>query len=360
MRGEHLGVPYALTLGGELADPATAPQLERGYTCLACGEFVFVRRGRVRAPHFAHYADREVPCSRETGLHEAAKRRLVEMLRAGTRVFWVKVACPGFDDEYGTHVDCSGDRPAVMTLRLPPFDEAAVEVAFGPYRLDAAATRAGRVVVGLEVYQSHQVDDGKLRHLQESGLPWLEVEASEVLDGSLPWAAVSSHFGRVQCPECRRRSERAARERRRLEAERRSAEERARRAAAQCELEARCTFVAWDGRQYRTPGQVMLGARLRCPACKAVVTAQLVNGDRVFLHDEGMQCDPVAAWVRAGMGAIYWQLTRAPEAVRIRRRCQGDGLDECNAILTELLPEFDEVRPAGDSLVLEKDGGLVG
>src|SRR5690606_39400617 len=104
------------------------------------------------------------------------------------------------------------------------------------------------VALGLEVYQSHQVDEAKRAQLESSGVPWLEVEASSVLDGPMPWRAVSSSLGEARCPDCRAESARAERERRRAEAQRRAAEERARREAARRELQERIIYVAWDGR----------------------------------------------------------------------------------------------------------------
>lgn len=358
--GEHSGVPYALTRGGELADPATARPSPRGYRCLACGGFVFVKQGPVRIAHFAHYADREVACSRETVMHEAAKRRLAEMLRAGLRAFRLQVACPGYTTAHGNHVTCSGENPALLTLRVPAFDAAGVEVPFGPYRLDAAASLADGVVLGLEVYQSHQVDEAKRAYLGSSGVPGLEVEAISVLEKPMPWRAVSSSLGEVRCPDCRAASARAGRERRRLEAQQRAVEERAKRDAARREVRERITFVAWDGRGFRTPSEAPVGAQLTCPACKAKVTVRRVAGGRVYLHAQGEACDAARAWVRAGMYAVYRQLTKAPEEVRILRRCSRHGVSECDAIITERPPDFDEVKPDEPSLLLLKDGAVVG
>jgi hypothetical protein len=81
-----------------------------------------VNRGQVRVAHFAHYSDREVTCSRETVMHEAAKLRLRDMLRAGVRAFHLKVACPGYQTAFGNAVPCDGDNHAVVALRVPAFD----------------------------------------------------------------------------------------------------------------------------------------------------------------------------------------------------------------------------------------------
>lgn len=77
---EASGVRYALAPDKSVADPKTALKLERAYRCFDCGEHVHVRRGKVRKPYFAHYAERPHPCNAETIAHEAAKRRLVALL----------------------------------------------------------------------------------------------------------------------------------------------------------------------------------------------------------------------------------------------------------------------------------------
>ncbi len=356
MGGEHRGVPYALTLGGELADPATAEPLTRGYRCLACGEFVHLKRGKVRVAHFAHYADREVACNPETVLHEAAKLRLRDMLLAGTRAFHLQVACPGYRTAYDTTVKCSGENPAMVTLRAPGFDEAGVEVPFLTYRLDAAATLDGEVVLGLEVYQSHQVDEPKRAALAGSGLPWLEVGARPVLEQDMPWRAVSSSAGEVQCRDCRAEAADAARERQRLEARQRALEKEKRRR----ELQARITYVAWDGRAITQPHRAPSGARLKCHVCEERVTLEYVDGKRVFLHPEDKACDPAVVWVKAGMLSVFQQLKRDKRAVRIHRPCDNADATGCRNVITDALPDFNDVRPDEPCLLLVKDGVDIG
>ena len=358
---EHRGVPYAVTLDGELADPKTAEKLvDGGYRCLACNEPVLLRQGQVRVPHFAHYADRDVSCNPETVLHEAAKLRLVEMLHEGVAAFHLNVGCPGYVGVDEQRVACSAKDLAERALDVPEFDQASVEVAFGRYRLDAAAALGGEAVLGLEVFQSHQVDEAKEAFLMASGLPWLEVEARAVLEEAMPWLAIRSSFGVVQCPACQDQAARAERERVRMEEARRRYEERDRQARARREHEARIVYVALArGNAVRTASQCRVGATLRCPACKEPVSVVRVDDKRVFLHAEGVGCDPARAWVLAGMYAVYWQLLRDPGVVRIRRRCYGYS-GECKAVLTERLPAFEEVRAEVPSLLLVKDDVVVG
>jgi len=185
-------VPFALDADGLVAEPATAQHRERFYRCLVCGEHVFLRRGKVRVAHFAHYAKRETPCSAETALHEAAKRRLAEQLREGLTRILVRVPCRGFTTAYNNRCDCPESATEERGIAVPRFEVAEIEVPFGTYRLDAAAVRAGRVVLGLEVFQSNAVDPAKLAYLTGSRLLWLEMRAHDVMYEEMPWTLLTS------------------------------------------------------------------------------------------------------------------------------------------------------------------------
>lgn len=360
MNEDHRGVPYALTLGGGLADPANSRPRDHGYRCLACNQFVFLRRGQVRVAHFAHYTKRDQACSRETVLHEAAKLRLRDMLRNGVRVFQLEVPCPGYRTAYDNAVECSGESHAVVQMHVPAFDHVGVEVPLPPYRLDAAASKDGSIVLALEVYQSHKVEEAKRDALAGSGLPWLEVEARAVLEQNMPWRAVTSSCGEVRCSECSAKAKEANRERRRLEARSREQEEHRRAQELNREWQMRISPVAWDGRLIRFPSEKPIGARLKCPACKQTVTVERVDGKRVFLHAIGMACDPKIVWVKAAMVAIYKQLVRDREAVQISRHCSSFRVTGCPNKVAEQLPDFDDVLPSQYSLVLVRSGSLVG
>ena len=140
---DELGVRYALARDGSVANPETAPKLERAYRCFDCNEHVHVCRGEVRKPYFAHYAERPHPCNAETIAHEAAKRKLVTLLLAGTRSFGLLLACRGYTDAFGDAAPCPEAARLERPLEVPKFDNAGVEVSFREYRLDAAACLAG-------------------------------------------------------------------------------------------------------------------------------------------------------------------------------------------------------------------------
>lgn len=199
---EHWGVPFAVTLSGELADAESVTDGDRQYRCLECGAYVHLRKGPRMRAHFAHYPGEGGGCSRESIEHEAAKRRLKELLDAGQRRFSLKVPCHGHVDTEGKEVSCPGKRFTELRMSVPVFDEVRVEVQLARNVLDVAALLGARVVMGLEVHVTHEVDEGKCAALMESHLPWFEVSAYEVLHKNAPWEAISSSFGPVQCQTC--------------------------------------------------------------------------------------------------------------------------------------------------------------
>lgn len=354
----ELGVRYALARDGSVADPATATRLEHSYRCLDCGEHVHVCRGEVRKAHFAHYAERPHPCNAETIAHEAAKRKLVALLLTGTHSIGLRLPCRGYTDTFGDNQDCPDEAQLEQLLQVPDFDHAGVEVLFQTYRLDAAASLKGRVVLGLEVYQSHFVDAPKRAALSAAGLPWAELHANEVLERPMPWGAVTSSFGPQQCSGCAEREVEALAERRRwaaAEAARREVNEK----AAQRETEraaqaARIVPVARKGNNLIFGRRDRIGMVFTCLACKEPVTATRTDSETVaFVHRPGKACDARRAWVRAGMWEVYKQLERAPGAVRILQRCSGEG---CERISKEPPPEFDRVKCKEPSLTLFRAG----
>lgn len=358
---EESGVRYALVVDGSVADPKTAPKLERHYRCFDCGEHVHVRRGEVRKPYFAHYAERPHPCSAETIAHEAAKRKLVALLLEGARSFGLLLACRGYTDAFGDAAPCPDEARLERPLEVPNFDRADVEVAFGNYRLDAAASLNAQVVLGLEVYQSHLVDAPKRAALTAAGLPWAELYAEEVLGQPMPWEAVTSNFGPHRCRGCAKRDAAVLAERRRreaAEAARREAEKRATEQQAEHEAHnARIVQVARKGKNLIFGRRDRIGMVFTCLVCKEPVTAtQVEPGSVVFLHQPGKACDARRAWVRAGMWEVLKQLERAPKAVRVHRRCSDQ---ECKHVFKEPLPEFDAIGCEEPSLVLSKDGAPV-
>lgn len=343
---EHRGVTYAVTLEGALADPATSRDLDYGYRCPECKGFVHLRKGPKVTAHFAHYPGEGGTCGGESVEHEAAKLRLKELIDSGRRDFQLQVGCPGHVNAEGEEVQCPGRNPRVLSMSVPAFDEASIEKPLPPYVLDVALVRGEHVVMGLEVFVTHGVEAGKRAWLTASGLPWFEVDAAHVLKRPMPWKAISSSLGLVQCQDCRDRAEAVERKRREEEAQRR--------------LRVRKVWVALDGRIPKTPDKCLAGRTYRCPACKRPVTLDAQGGERAFLHAEGETCDANRAWVYAGMYAVHRQWERAHGEIRMIRRCIGTHGRPCHAQLVERLPECDRLEGAEPSLLLWRGSRLVG
>ena len=196
-------------------------------------------------------------------------------------------------------------------------------------------------------------------------MPWAELYAQEVLGQATPWEAVTSSFGVHQCGSCTERDAAALAEQQRLEAEakRRAAAEVARREAekraVQQEVErqaylARIVLVARKGDNLIFGRRNHIGRVFTCLVCKEPVTAIQIDLETVaFLHQPGKTCDARRAWIRAGMWEVLKQLERNPRAVRIYRRCNGQG---CNHLFKEPLPDFDSVAGEEPSLILLQNG----
>jgi hypothetical protein len=194
-------VPAALDGEGRLLRPAQAkPGI---HTCPGCGARVVLRAGEVRVRHFAHGPG---SCSAETALHAAAKRLLVEVVEAHRRggpAPAVRRTCPGCERTWDTPV--------------PEVDGAIAEhVLRGGLRPDVVLLTAGVPALALEVRVRHAVDAAKAARLP---LPFLELDAGDVLAAPLAWSPLAESAAPGVCPSCAARRERDARELARLAAE---------------------------------------------------------------------------------------------------------------------------------------------
>jgi hypothetical protein len=353
------GVPFAVDDHGRVIHPTDAQHRERFYRCLACHEHVFLRAGKVRVAHFAHYTHREMPCSAETVLHEAAKYRLAELLREGMTAIQVRAPCHGYTDAYNNARDCTDSASANCVLMVPAHDSVHVEVGCGPYRLDAAALLADEVVLGLEVYQSNAVDATKQAYLKRSRLPWLELSAHDVLYEPMPWTLHAGSVDPYQCPVCSEEAAASARQRALLEERARRAAEEERRRQKLERFRNRNFRVARQGRKLVYADSASPGSRATCLVCKQVLLATRINKKVYWSHANGYECDTRRGWIYAGMLALYTQLKTEPEDIKILRRCEGSRYGDCRNYLVDRLPTHDSVKGSGMSLVLRHKGGPV-
>lgn len=350
------GVPYAQTLDGNLAEPESAPRAARAYTCLDCGGYLYVKRGKRRIAHFAHYSGAGTNCSPESVMHRAAKRKAAAVLRAGIGEFRLKVPCSGRLDESGNHIKCF--RHVDSTLKAPRADTVGEEVAFGPYLLDVAALAADAVVLGIEVFYSHAVNDEKHAYLMAAGIPWFELDASTLLREEMPWKISRSSLGDIQCEQCRAPRPKEPNRPGRVVFRIRDDSQLTERLAAEAELRARAVPVARSDSRVMFPENCVNGSTHTCLLCGGDVKGTKVGGTMVFLHDAGGPCDPRQVWVRAGMLAAYRHLKRSPLDVCTVQPCGSFSwhTTACSRLLRDSLPDFNGVTGHEPCLVLSLDG----
>lgn len=187
-------VPYGLAPDGVLVEPKDASKDKETirYSCPGCGDRLIVKEG-TRKKHFSHGASST--CSLETALHRAAKYAIVHAIR-----MWKRGEAPAPIVERSCR-EC-------RQLHPQPLPAAAVDDAMAERRTDT-----GHVVdVGLihgdalrsavEIRVRHAVDDRKAAELP---VPWIELDAEDVLKRPERWSPIRDAFKPVTCDYCRRK-----------------------------------------------------------------------------------------------------------------------------------------------------------
>jgi predicted RNA-binding Zn-ribbon protein involved in translation (DUF1610 family) len=182
-------VPVARSPSGELVRPDEA-ESGMAYTCPGCGEAVLLRRGERRRAHFAH---RRASCAPDSTLHRAAKAKVVEVVEAwrsgdGPRPCisrpCARVACGG-----GIVQDLPDDVTAARSE---------VRLASGLVG-DVVLYRGPEPAVAVEILVTSRVTAERAARF---GLPWVELDAREVLERPYWWVAVRDGLRPFSCPTC--------------------------------------------------------------------------------------------------------------------------------------------------------------
>lgn len=186
-----LAVPLGLAPDGMLvlpwsADPAVA------YLCPGCGAPLRLRRSKVRRAHFAHR--RGEGCAPDSLLHRTAKRlvvRVIEEWKAGTGARpCIDRPCPVWHCDGGVVQDLPDDiTHARAEVRLPDGSVA-----------DVMLYRGEEPACVVEILATHAVDEEKARRLI---LPWVELDAADLLDRPYWWVATQDGLKPFVCPRCR-------------------------------------------------------------------------------------------------------------------------------------------------------------
>lgn len=149
--------------------------------CPGCDAPVTLRAGQVRRPHAAHLPDSECSYSQgDNALHENAKHHLVDQLRQMSTL-WVRLFCA--EPEPFEPVSC---RRARILKFATGWDQVIPERTVDHRRPDIVLMRDGKPIAAIEIYVRHAVDRDKRLDLAASGLPWVEISASEVIPHERP------------------------------------------------------------------------------------------------------------------------------------------------------------------------------
>lgn len=189
-----LAVPLGLAPDGSLVYPSEADPTQP-YTCAGCGGALVLRRSQVRRSHFAHRSGKG--CSAESVLHRAAKGlviRVVNEWRAGTGPRpCVDRPCTTWSCDGGVVQDLPDDiTHAEPEVRLPDGSVA-----------DVVLFRGEEAACVVEILATHEVDPEKAARMS---LPWMELDADDVLDRPYWWVVVQDGLRPFVCPKCRARS----------------------------------------------------------------------------------------------------------------------------------------------------------
>lgn len=152
------------------------------YLCAECNAEVRYRRGHVRTsgsvqPHFYHVGEVDPNrCSYAEGeseTHRLAKAKIIAQIEAWEG-FGYTQRCPS----------CHFSRPFEA---IAPYSllHATPEYRVSPYRVDVAIlAETNEPVLLVEVYHCHRVPEDKRRALNATGIPWVELTALSILNGS--------------------------------------------------------------------------------------------------------------------------------------------------------------------------------
>lgn len=165
-----LQIPYAYTGNKTPISPEVA---EKGgdFLCPLCDTEVVLKRGDVRRPHFAHKPD--TGCSGEGVRHKVAKHMIYLMYLRTIRTVMMSVA---------TYRRCSNCSQSVIFSQTPNYDDVACEVDIGKHRVDVVLLRDGEPISGIEVRDTHPVDDAKWDAFKALRFPCIEVESQAIID----------------------------------------------------------------------------------------------------------------------------------------------------------------------------------
>lgn len=185
---ESVTVPYGVdpNLNFIRATDAVAGEI---YKCPGCDALLTLKAGQKRVKHFAHKA--ATSCDGESLIHITAKVLLAKvMLENPTSTRRIRLTC-----------SCSScARVFDKVLGPDAFDGSIVEGKIDQFRCDVVGLRKQLPVLGVEILNTHRVDEHKAAALS---IPWIELDAWEIVDDPYYWRSLNGRLKPTICEECR-------------------------------------------------------------------------------------------------------------------------------------------------------------
>lgn len=181
-------VPFGLSTTGKLVSADYASRGEP-YTCPSCRSLLVHKAGAIVRKHFAHKPS--FACTGETVLHQSAKLRIAEVVRAaiqGGPQIYMNILCVACDQRF----DLAFPAKAVDEVRL----EGKVE---SGRIADVLLLQAGSHRFAVEVRATHAVG---LEKSANFGIHWIELDAKQVLEDPHRWVSLACYLRIVKCPGC--------------------------------------------------------------------------------------------------------------------------------------------------------------
>ena len=174
-----LKIPYAyIDANNNFVSPQKATK-GQDYFCPKCKVEVILRKGEIRTPHFAHKPD--TVCTVESITHVMAKNiicdRFNREFRMGKPLVGIKRVCPTCNKvAYAkfNHVGFSHRCHAMTEVDLP---DAGIKPDVGIYQ-DL------ELQLAIEILNASKVTEERAKRYREARLPFIEVEAQDVIDES--------------------------------------------------------------------------------------------------------------------------------------------------------------------------------
>ena len=180
---------YALNENGE---PIHINQIDKSHnglacncTCPICGESLIARKGNGgKAPHFAHKQDS--PCShpeyiKQTNIHAMAEQIFLEEK---------EIELPSLSSQAGNYIAYffQGDKWQIEEVEL--------EKKISDFIPDIILKK-GNIILLVEIYVTHAVDENKKNKIIEANLPVIEIDLSEFVHEDMTKEELRLHLREI-------------------------------------------------------------------------------------------------------------------------------------------------------------------